>query len=97
MTYEDIYELGWRYEYESPPMGIVRMGNESFFMELHDEYWIMGIYLERDGTYNVMINYVDESVDHNEWENSHTYFYGRIRNKEDLNMIMQFVGINELL
>lgn len=97
MTYEDIYELGWKYKYKNPPIGIIQMGNESFIIYENECRWIMGLYLESEGTYSVMINYVDASVDHNEWENSDTHFYGSIRNKEDLDLIMKFIHIKELI
>lgn len=97
MTYEDVYELGWKYEYKDKPKGIIKMGNECFFIEEDKCRWIMGLYLEKRGTYNVMINYVDEKVDHNEWENSETNFYGSIRDKDDLSLIMRFIHINELI
>lgn len=95
MTYEQIRDVGWQYEYSNMPCGSIGKLNESFVLKEEGERWIMAIYLDKGGLYNVMINYVDESVIHNEWENSSTHFYGRIKSIEDLNIVMQFIGIKE--
>lgn len=95
MTYEEIYELGWLYEDVNRPCGAVKKQNETFYINEDGERWIMATYLDRYGNYNLTIKLVDEKVDHNEWENSDTYFYGRIKSKCDLDLIMQMVGIKD--
>ena len=93
MTYEDLKELGWMYEWKDEPFGKIHMQSEGFFIKEEECRWIMSIYLTREDDYLVMIKYVDKSVTFNEWENSECHFYGNIKTKEDLKMIMRFLAI----
>lgn len=97
MIYEDLYELGWQdRDSKKPVYGPVKKQMESF--SLTDEVgniWIMAFFLFEDDLYQAMIRLVDEKCDHNEWENSECHFYGFLKTKEDLTMIMRFVDILE--
>lgn len=95
MTYEHLYELGWKYEYNDKPIGKIHKQNESFYIKEDKCRWIMGLYFTGKDDYSVMINWVDETVTFNEWENSDTHFYGNIKTKEDLQTVMRFLGIIE--
>jgi len=96
MIYEDLYELGWRdRDTKKPVYGPIKKQIESFSLIDDGDKWIMAFCLFRDGSYQAMINAVDENCDHNEWENSECHFYGFIKTKEDLRTVMRFLGIIE--
>lgn len=92
MTHENIIELGWINRHKKTKQSL-----QTFFYKT--EYggkWIMAIFKpETNGLHQTTIKFVDDEVNHNEWENSECHFYGYLKTKEDLIMIMRFVGIIE--
>ena len=95
MTYEDVISLGWQDRWPSKKE---KKGMKSFvFPSPGYDYHIMSICFdmdEDDGVYDqVMIKCTPEGTKKNEWENSECNFYGYVKTKEELSLVMQFVGV----
>jgi len=94
MTYEDIVSLGWKDIHQKQD----RTNHATFVYEAAGfDYHIMSAAFnvqEDDGVFTtVMINCVPENQHSNIWENSETHFYGDLKTKQELYLVMQFLGI----
>lgn len=91
MTYDEVIELGWKDRWPK------RKGKSyTFVFESPGyDYHIMSVSFDMDGFEIVMINCVPEKTDHNEWENSECHFYGELKTKDELHLIMRLIGIIE--
>lgn len=93
MNYEDVISLGWKNRHPNSKNETTK----TFVFEAEGfDYHIMSVSFGcgNDTSFDlIMINCVSKDTDHNEWENSETHFYGEIKTKEELSLIMQFIGI----
>lgn len=96
MTYEDVISLGWKNRY--PTSKIRKSGSFVYEAEGYD-YHIMSVAFgieEDDGVFEqVMIKCVPKETKCNVWENSETHFYGQLKTKEELDLVMQLVGVTK--
>lgn len=96
MTYEDVVSLGWVDRYPNSK----RENSSTFVYEAEGfDYHIMSVHFgmeEDDGIFDlVIINCVPKDIESNEWENSETHFYGQLKTKQELDIVMQLVGITK--
>jgi len=95
MTNEEIIALGWK---EMHP-GSKGDNMKSFIYEAEGfDFHIMsvGFGMGEDTTFDViMINCVPKDTTCNIWENSETHFYGDLKKKEELDLVMQFIGVTK--
>lgn len=95
MNYDEVISLGWK---DRHPGSARNTNTKTFFFEAPGfDYHIMSVtfgVIEDDGFFDqIMINCVPEKTTVNEWENSETHFYGQIKTKHELELVMQFIGI----
>lgn len=95
MNYDEVISLGWK---DRHPGSARNTNTKTFFFEAPGfDYHIMSVtfgVIENDGFFDqIMINCVPEKTTVNEWENSETHFYGQIKTKHELELVMQFIGI----
>ncbi len=95
MTYEEVISLGWidrdtkkrnkqpHYTFEFP-------ADPGF-----DYHIMMVVFDYGEGFCLLMIKCVKAGTTCNEWENSDNEFYGQIKKKEELDLVMQLVGVTE--
>lgn len=90
MTVHDIISLGWKDRHPGQDDK-----TKTYRYDADGYHYIMSFHVkgDEDGTHQVMINYVDGAIDHNEWENSETWFYGHLTTQVDLKNVMQYLSI----
>ena len=98
MTYEEVIALGWQDRHPNSKSTSTR----DFIFEAGEgfDYHIMsiGFGCGDDDTFDVvMINCVPEKTVCNVWENSETHFYGELKKKEELDLVMQFIGVTKYI
>lgn len=96
MEYNDVISLGWKDRHPDSK----RENSATFVYEADGfDYHIMSVHFgieEEDGVFDtVMINCVPKDTESNEWENSETHFYGDVKTKEELDLVMQLIGITK--
>lgn len=94
MTYEDIISIGWE---DRGNKNLNDRMLDFIYPSKYSDYHIMSVCLgieEEDGIFDsVFIKCVNKDTYCNIWENSETHFYGQLKTKEELYLIMQFLGI----
>jgi hypothetical protein len=95
MTYEDIISLGWK---DRHPSDTDKKHSTFVYESLKGfDYHIMSAHLgmeEDDGIYDMIsIGSVPEKCHTNIWDNSDVCFNGWLKTKDELNLVMQFVGV----
>jgi len=90
MTYEEAISLGWKDRDNDPSHNTFVFEAEGF------DYHIMSIHFNYQDDFDlVMIKCVPEKTTHNIWENSECHFYGQLKTKQELYLVMQLVGVIE--
>lgn len=91
MTYNEIISLGWKDRHP----GSNKKEYATFIYEAEGfDYHIMSVtFGVGRGFDSVLIKCVPKETVSNEWENSETHFYGNLKTKEELDLVMQLVGI----
>ena len=96
MTYNEVIGLGWKDRHPESKNNLMK----DFVYEAEGfDYHIISVCFnqqEDDGVFElVMINCVPEKTNCNVWGDSETHFYGQIKTPQELDLIMQFLGIKK--
>lgn len=95
MTHKEVLSLGWKNRHRF--LKNTRNVTYSFKEGEEYDYWIMSVVFNKeyeDGRFDgVMINLVPKDTECNEWENSETHFYGDLKTKEELHIVMRLLSI----